>query len=386
MTAFSSHGHVPANPRQAFVFALVVGLLAGAAGMPVRSAVPIADVPLFLPQDVPGNLILTPSVEWPTISVAAYKNPTSFGRTDRYTGLFDAQYCYRYNYAADEKGRYFEPIANARTDGSCTAATHWSGKFMNWATTQAIEPFRIALTGGYRVKDSPTETWIEKAWHDGQGGTTQFPNFSVSNSADIQDYTPASWGVLNMRIQGLGNKIRITSSGNLDGSATAYDPGNPSHVLRSVRGDDSKTVYELSVRVQVCKPKFLSANCVPYGSNYKPEGLIQEYSNRLRYSVFGYLNDSDALRDGAVLRARQKYVGPNQYPPLQSAVTNPAREWDAATGVLIRNPDAGDATATGLGVADSGVINYINKFGQMPATPDGNTIANHKRHDPVSEM
>jgi len=29
---------------------------------------------------------------------------------------------------------------------------------MNWAATQTIDPFRSVLTGGYRVKDTPTET------------------------------------------------------------------------------------------------------------------------------------------------------------------------------------------------------------------------------------
>ncbi len=44
----------------------------------------------------------------------------------------------------------------------------------------------------------------------------------------------------------------------------------------------------------------VEANCKQYGSNYKPEGLIQKYSDRIRYSVFGYLNDKSAApnRDG----------------------------------------------------------------------------------------
>src|SRR5690606_31448557 len=64
-------------------------------------------------------------------------------------------------------------------------------------------------------------------------------------------------------------------------------------------------------------------------------------------------------------------------------VANANREWDPITGVLVRNPDSADASATGASVGqtinDSGVINYINKFGQM-------TTQNHKSHDPVSEL
>jgi type IV pilus assembly protein PilY1 len=63
---------------------------------------------------------------------------------------------------------------------------------------------------------------------------------------------------------------------------------------------------------------------------------------------------------------------------------NPNKEWDAATGILIQNPDSQDAadTNTKLGIntiKDSGAINYLNKFGQM-------TSQNHKSYDPVGEM
>lgn len=43
-------------------------------------------------------------------------------------------------------------------------------ELLNWATTQTIDSFRYALTGGYRVKDTTTETWLEKAHNDGQAG------------------------------------------------------------------------------------------------------------------------------------------------------------------------------------------------------------------------
>src|SRR5690606_18027772 len=66
---------------------------------------------------------------------------------------------------------------------------------------------------------------------------------------------------------------------------------------------------------------------------------------------------------------------------------NPNKEWDGTTGVLIQNPDPDDAgaTTTAIGdanyvIANSGVINYINKFGQVV------TSQNHKNHDPVSEL
>ena len=144
--------------------------------------------------------------------------------------------------------------------------------------------------------------------------------------------------------------------------------------------------YETFMRAKVCDKTlgttYLESNCTAYGSNYKPEGLLQKYSNKIRYSAFGYLNDDSILRDGGVLRARQKFVGPTQPVPGSTAVTNATREWDASTGVFTINPDAADAAATASifgTINNSGVINYLNKFGQV--TPGG-----YKTYDNVGEL
>ena len=95
--------------------------------------------------------------------------------------------------------------------------------------------------------------------------------------------------------------------------------------------------YAVSVRVKVCDPTVgLENNCVQYGRNWKPEGLIQRYANQLRYSIFGYLNDGNSLRDGGVLRARQKWVGPTD--PDVSDYVNNNKEWDPDTGVFCSEP------------------------------------------------
>src|SRR5690606_17056434 len=98
---------------------------------------------------------------------------------------------------------------------------------------------------------------------------------------------------------------------------------------------------ELSARVKVCDATVgLEGHCTQYGQSWKPEGLIQEYSGRLRYSIFGYLNDSSWSRDGGVLRARQKFVGPQIHYPDQDPEANVAAEWNASTGILVQNPDS----------------------------------------------
>jgi type IV pilus assembly protein PilY1 len=357
-------------------------VVAGAAsGQAANTAV--AQSPLTVAGNVPGNLLLVPSVEYPTLDSMA--NLGNYDSTRAYTGYFDPGKCYLYSYNATETNRYFYPVATTTTRLCTGSSKQWSGNYLNWATTQTIDPFRKALTGGYRVKDTTTETWLEKARFDGSGGSNLFPNRRIpttgNSSSTVLGATPANWNDLTYRIYQLGNRMRFTRNGNLaTDPVIAYDPSV--HTPNSI---DASKVYEVSVRVKVCDSSVgLESNCVQYTSGAKPEGLIQKYSEKIRYSVFGYLNDSTITRDGGVLRARQKFVGEFKLDPTTNRlVANTNREWDPSTGVMALNPDPADATATttavGQTIANSGVMNYINKFGQM-------TTQNHKSYDPVSEL
>jgi type IV pilus assembly protein PilY1 len=340
-----------------------------------QAATPLGDQPPFTVQNIPGNVALALSVEYPTVSRVAHTG--SYSSSSTYLGYFDPAKCYSYYNVAETPTTksYFYPDGLATTH-ACSGK--WSGNFLNWAATQTIDPFRWAMTGGYRVIDTTTETVLEKAWHSGQGGL--YPDRSVTSNATIAASTPFSWGNFNLRIDGLGNKMRFTDTGSLGSTGVAYNnPAIPS----------GGTVYEVYVRVKVCDPASgaggVEANCVQYGSNWKPEGLIQKYSNKMRFSVFGYLNDGSMTRDGGVLRARQKFVGPTQPVPGSVPVTNIQSEWDATTGIFVGNPDAQDATDTNtnfnpsVSVVNSGVMNYLNKFGEI-------TPGNYKSYDPVSEL
>ncbi len=338
------------------------------------AATPLADQPVFSSISVPGNLALALSVEFPTaVSVAHTAGYTS---ASTYLGYFDPNKCYLYSYHANEALRHFYP-AGAATNRVCSSK--WSGNFLNWATMQTIDPFRWVLTGGYRATDTATETILEKAYASGQGGTSNFPDRTLNNNTDVAQTTPFPWGGLQMRIQGLGNKMRFTRNGDVNSGPTPYDP--------SV-APDRGTVYEVSVRVKVCDTSAaagpLEPNCTAYpAGNYKPTGLIQQYADQIRYSAFGYLNDSNLSRDGGVLRAQQKFVGPTHPVPGSGPVTNSASEWNASNGVMALNPDATDAADTstlfGVTVSNSGVMNYLNKFGQI-------TPGSYKTYDPVGEL
>lgn len=333
----------------------------------------VSQVPLTIGGGgVPGNLALAMSVEWPTVNSVA--NLGSYDETQTYAGYFDSAKCYKYHYdSSNSDNDHFYPTsitANHRCSGA------WSGNFLNWATTQTIDPFRKALTGGYRVKDTPTTTWLQKARDDGQGGTGDFPDRRIpdsgNNSSLVSGATPFQADSLKMRIEGLGARMyfRIDND-NPNYNVVNYDPS---------QAISSSHAYQVYVRVKVCDPNVgVESDCVQYDQGWKPEGLIQQHADNIRFSVFGYLNESNYLRDGGVLRAQQQFVGQQRLTPGVGWESNPAAEWDPKTGVLVQNPDPTSASATDSSIDHSGVINYINEFGELNDN-------NHKSFDPVSEL
>jgi type IV pilus assembly protein PilY1 len=503
--------------RRLISLSLVLTLLTAWTGTQAAS-LSLADQPLFSTTQVPGNLVLDLSVEFPTANSVAHAGTANatYNSANTYLGYFDPSKCYVYNFVDVETSTslsHFAPGATA-TARQCTgtAANMWSGNYINWATTQTIDPFRWAMTGGYRVVDTASLTLLEKAWATpNQGGTANFPDRVLSTTTDLEAATPfQAPGSLTAYVQGRGPIVNFIANGAADtgGFLGTYfnDAGNGTHLVGnpvltrtesinfdfSVWGngspktgvvntdnfsarwvtsfvvpstgyytfqtvsDDGVRVYvngnlvinnwtdhgtttntsnainfnagdvmnirveyyekaggavmqfywrppndptfriftaggagwPASVRVKVCDPAAaggLESNCVGYANgNYKPEGLMQKYANKIRYSVFGYLNDSDINRDGGVLRAAQKFVGPTYPVPGSAALTNPAAEWDASTGIFATNPDSASATATnnnfaGATVTNSGAINYVNKFGEI--TPGA-----YKTYDPVGEL
>jgi len=144
-----------------------------------QSPTVLADQPVFGSVDVPGNMVFTLSVEFPTaLSIANYGN---YDDTVSYYGYFDPLKCYTYLYnSTTPASSYFEPEAAGSGTNGHFCSGQWSGNFMNWATTQTIDPFRAILTGGYRSVDTTTQTILEKAWGSNQGGLNNFPNRGTS--------------------------------------------------------------------------------------------------------------------------------------------------------------------------------------------------------------
>ncbi|XHS80058.1 pilus assembly protein [Burkholderiaceae bacterium UC74_6] len=347
------------------------------ANLPATAQTSLADQPVFTSIQVPGNLALALSVEFPTALGVAHN--VTYASASTYLGYFDPDKCYNYTYNSVTPGNsYFQPAGAATTH---TCSSKWSGNFLNWATMQTIDPFRWALTGGYRSQDDSTTTILERAWASGQGGTA--PDRSITSSSIIAGATPMSWGNLYVHVSGMGAKFRINNSGTGNfGSSAADMTGNAPSGTATVN-------FDIYARVKVCDNSSgaggLEDNCKQYGTSYKPEGLIQQYSDRIRFSAFGYLTDSSLYRDAGVMRARMKFVGPTQPVPGSTPIANGLSEWSASTGIMNINPDSTDAsttaTAYGVPVTNSGVMNYLNKFGSITRSSNS-----YKTYDPVSEL
>lgn len=133
----------------------------------------LANEPLYAAQvtDKPA-MALALSVEFPTVG-AQYtpggNNDSTYSNTREYLGYYDAESCYAYNdaptetpvaplVAADYKRFDRSGPATAR---KCTNA--FSGNFLNWASSSAIDMLRLALSGGDRYIDSTSLTILQRA-------------------------------------------------------------------------------------------------------------------------------------------------------------------------------------------------------------------------------
>lgn len=399
MTRSASH-----TVRAQSVRAIVAVAVAAASFSPtIALSIPtlLADQPVRSSTSVPANVMLALSVEWPTGVVSAHNDlvagcPGRDSKADSvcyvsaktYLGYFDPYKCYSYSSASE----YFQPVgytssasASALEAGDHSCSGNWSGNFLNWATMQTSDIFRWAMTGGDRFIDTASLSVIEKARHTGQGGFDQFPlkrigSVSGSGTTTItpvaratvmpSSATPGSGAEVFVRVNGLNTEMWVGT--------------NRDEIRENSRRSGTTNVFK--VRVRVCDPALPESNtaCTVYGSNVngKPTGIIQENALKLRFGAFGYLLDDNELRDGGVLRARMKDVGPLKAKPGEAPVINPRAEWSPGDGVYINNPDAADASATAAAVSGaivnfSGVIPYLNKFGRKDS---------YKNFDPVSEM
>lgn len=286
---------------------------------------------------------------------------------------------------------YFSISKVADSNHEC-GGDSFSGNFMNWASSSAIDMLRYAMTGGDRTTDTTSLTVLQRAWlPDGSYNSnsnfyaqgTYFPRKKVTASATTSapnQVTPFS--TTDLYVVSCRNRILFSNTNGGGNCDTARTSGSPA-VLQTT----DKYFGEYLARVKVCDATEEGPTrtdlCQKYGANYKPVGELQRNSDKLRVGALGYLTEHDTGTNnvyGGVVRGPVKYVGPKKFDsPAFAETTNDKPEWDATTGVFYNNPeDAANRTST----TNSGVINYLNKFGRTNTSRPGA----YKTWDPVGEL
>jgi type IV pilus assembly protein PilY1 len=150
-------------------------------------------------------LVLALSVEFPTVG-AQYRGGNDYSNSAEYLGYYDAESCYTYNTSPtetpvspqvisdfkrfDRAGKAIAlPVADTTAPGKTTrmcwdgtksytkdsgvtpaSNDAFSGNFLNWATSSAIDMLRLSLTGGDRSVDTDALTVLQRAFLP-NGGT-----------------------------------------------------------------------------------------------------------------------------------------------------------------------------------------------------------------------
>lgn len=364
---------------------------AASAAVPV---VEIAQEPLYSGRaNIHPNLLLSLSVEFPTVGIAYRADGGTYNRTREYVGYFNPAKCYVYQGGNRNLGdeAWFRIHKDADALREC-GGDSFSGNFMNWASSSAIDMLRYALTGGDRVVDTPATTVLQRAvLRDASSSNfyahpTYFPRRVVKeegNSSAPGKVTP--FDVTTLYVVSCRNRILFSDvSSGVNGSSNAAMASTYCSAAYDGTGalpDEArdKKLGEYLVRVRVCdglEGAVRADLCKKYGAYYKPVGELQRNAERVRVGAMGYVLDDAAARYGGVLRAPLKYLGAQRYTaPAFTLEANDRLEWDPSTGVFYRNPE--DPAARDSTVTNSGVINYLNKFGRG---------AQYKTYDPVGEL
>lgn len=401
----------------AILAASCYSLAAGAAPVEIADR-PLAGVEL----EYAPNLVLALSVEFPT-SGAAYttkldgspnNNATDLEEVKKikYQGYFNPDECYSYN----KGGKYFLPVAKAnKENGLCENKDDlFSGSLMNFLSASALDVFRKEMTGGnralgpekgkdalkaYQAGDKVGETYLRRSYKQHSSMENRFLKAEGATADDIRKLLPKEYLSANFAQDIISKKSGQNSKGDprkLGFKAIVFEDSKPKfanevvpedaffydsniyfynhefggYFFRKVSDSAHPSGYAAaiptmennmfeSISVKVCVPGHEESNCVPYSGGKKPEGLLQKYGRKgMRVAAFGYLNDDDYAADAPVLRARMKYLNKDNEGGLGGTRK---KEWDEKTGIFALNPDSADAAASH--VPNSGVINYLNKFG-----------------------
>ena len=152
-------------------------LVVGQSAPPSIPAIALTADPLYAATGGDKPVIaLALSVEFPTVGAQYLTSGTTdstYSNLNEYLGYYDAESCYSYNDAPTESPatgltasdyKRFDRIGPGGTGSSrhmCTNA--FSGNFLNWASSSAIDMMRLALSGGDRYIDTAGLTVLQRA-------------------------------------------------------------------------------------------------------------------------------------------------------------------------------------------------------------------------------
>lgn len=339
----------------------------------------IANGPLFGGHaNVHPNMVLSLSLEFSSAGSAYRGDSINYNKMFEYVGYFNPLKCYTYRGGNRNITDGYFAISKA-----ADAITHecggdsFSGNFMNWAASSTLDILRYGLTGGDRIVDTADTTILQRAIlkESFYANDAYFPRRTLTAGGAMSapsQVTP--FNVATLYVVSCGNRILFGDSKNSDGNCdtSAYDKNG-----RLAKTD--KKLGEYLARVKVCDAAEGATRadlCQQYGKYTKPVGEIQRRAHQIRFAAMGYLLDDSVTRYGGVLRAPMKYVGAKKFegPGFAEAVNDRA-EWDASTGVFYSNPE--NPSDRNSATTNSGVINYLNKFGRSGI---------YKTLDPISEL
>lgn len=251
----------------------------------------------------------------------------------KYYGYFDSNRCYTYTNDRFEPG---DPVsggthANGVSRHQCSGA--WSGNFLNWVTMTRLDVVRKVLYGGLRATDRDGaalgDTVLERAMIPTDTHAFVKVFAPAGGAAEVARFTPlsgAAFSFCNVTRAPFGEVSKsVTAPPLMRVASGSWGQWASSEVVQCLT--DSEAHYAVTdktspsaatdyiVRVAVCAPGKLEANCKAYPSGaVKPIGLLQQYGDvdAERPVRFGLITGSYGLnKSGGVLRRNVSRIAGN---------------------------------------------------------------------------
>ena len=397
------------NPVRSGILGIVLML-----GIMPAFAIDIAQKPVFLnPPDPRVMLLMSRDHELYKKAYTDYSDldgdgglETTYKDTIEYYGYFDTKRCYSYT------GGRFEPAGLATGTNSHHCSGAWSGNFMNWATMTRMDVARKVLYGGLRSTDNNVsglgsalgDTVLERTMLTSDVHAFAKVFAPAGGAAEVQLYIPvanAEVTLCSVSRPPIGTDSKnVTDPPVVRVTTGSWAQWAASEIVQCRTNGDSASdtdyttrppsATDYNVRVAVCVPGKLEANCKAYPSGaVKPVGLLQRYGDidapsRVR---FGLMTGSyDNNKQGGVLRRNVSLIAGN--------ATSSLNEIDSSSGQFTGNAGIID-TLNRLRISsfrfghDLGTTNYNRYTDPTCKSPAKASFPNGECPDwgnPLSEM